>query len=92
MSIENLIALFKNNIWLPEDLTDVIWYEDDNYNLCWNSEHNVEDLQNGEGMTYIECVYEAVHVDGYVLYTLGDSCGGKFQAFFSKEKEVEVNG
>jgi hypothetical protein len=43
----------------------------------------MEDLMNGDGQSYSEDSYgDSVTVDGYVLFMLGDSCGGKGQVIF----------
>ena len=75
----------------PEDFTEYHWTIDtDSGCISWNGENNLEDLFNGDGETYSECILEEPQeVDGDVILTIGGSCGGSGQVIFSLSKKVE---
>jgi len=76
---------------LPEDFTEHIWcFTSSGFCVAWNSENNLEDLHNEEGMTFVEEINrEGVEVDGDIIFTLSDSCGGEGQVIFSLRNKVE---
>lgn len=89
-SYEELFSLFSEYITKPADLTQAIWY--DNFGeITWNLENNIKDLMNYEGDTYSENGGGLVELNGYALYTLSDSCGGYFQAFFDLSKKLDYD-
>jgi len=78
-------------ITMPEDCTNYIWNFDGN-TVSWNSENNEEHLFNGEGETYSEMnLDEPQELDGYMIVTLSDSCGGSGQCIFDLSKRVNYN-
>lgn len=81
---KELFQKFDEYLVKPELFLDDIWYQDmvGGY-VHWNSQGNVEDLLNGDGETFSEDSYgDPITVDGYVLFMLSDSCGGKGQVIF----------
>lgn len=80
---KELFQKFDEYLVKPELFLDDIWYQDTNGYVHWNSQGNMDDLMNGDGESYSEDSYgDSVTVDGYVLFMLGDSCGGKGQVIF----------
>ena len=89
-SSEDLIKMFSDYIWKPLNLTEHDWFIDSAGNISWNEESNIDDLMNEDGETYSAYIYEQVDVDGYMLVTISDDCGGKNQAFFDKMREIDA--
>jgi hypothetical protein len=85
---KQLLELFEEHIYFPEDHTKVCWTE--NYGtISYNKENNVEDLLDGNGETYSGEVREdLIEIDGYVMYLLDSSCGFDYQAIFSLALKV----
>lgn len=80
---KQLLELFKEHIYFPEDHTKVCWTENGG-EISYNKENNVEDLLDGNGETYSGEVREGpIEIDGYVMYLLDSSCGFDYQAIFS---------
>lgn len=89
-SYEELFNLFSEHITKPEDLTQAVWY--DNFGtVSWNLENDIHDLMSGQGDTYEESASSSAKLGGYILYTLSDSCGGYFQAFFDLSKKLDYD-
>lgn len=85
----DIYKLFEDGIWKPEDLTSYIWCAD-NYEVSWNTDNNLEDLEESNGMTYSGEIYgEGEERDFYVILTLRDGCGGMFQAIFDLRNKQE---
>ncbi|MNX90370.1 hypothetical protein D3C86_1224160 [compost metagenome] len=84
----NVYEVFKEYIWLPDDLTDCLWYEEYR-TVYWTEGDCLKDLFNGDGDTYSCEVYSQVEKDGYVMYTLFDGCGNKVQSIFSLDKKQD---
>ena len=88
-NVSEIISKFDGHLVKPDLFLDDPWFEEHG-NVSWNSENNIEDLINGDGHTYSECSYgEAVEMDGHVLFTLGDSCGGQGQAIFNLNNKID---
>ena len=81
--MNDVYELFKEHIYLPDDFTEVVWYED-NGTVCWNSDGSVEDLVNGNGDTY-QCEIRGggIVIDKYIMFLLDSGCGYNYQAIFS---------
>lgn len=86
---KQLLELFEEHIYFPEDHTKVCWTE--SYGtISYNKENNVEDLIDGNGETYSGEVREGpIEIDGYAMYLLDSSCGFDYQAIFSLALKVE---
>lgn len=84
----NVYEVFKDHIWLPDDLTDCLWYEE-HRSVYWTEGDCLKDLFNGDGDTYCCEVYSQIEKDGFVMYTLFDHCGNKVQSIFSLEKKQD---
>ena len=82
----DVIKLFEEHIWKPEDFTELYWFEE-NYDVYWNEDNNITDLIDISGQTYSGYVSEETVLDGYVLFTLSDGCGGQYQAIFDLNKK-----
>lgn len=97
--MSDIYELFKEHIELPDDLTKVIWFED-NGTISWNIDGSVEDLVNEDGNTYqCEIRGQGVVIDNLIIFTLDSGCGYYYQAIFSlsnkrayEELEEEVFG
>ena len=86
---KQLLELFEEHIYFPEDHTKVCWIEDRG-TISYNKENNVENLLDGNGETYSGEVREGpIEIDGYVMYLLDSSCGFDYQAIFSLALKVE---
>lgn len=84
----DVYELFKEEIWMPDDFTYCIWY-DNGEELSWNIENNIEDLENGDGDTYCGEVLVNLVKGDYALYVLNDGCGNKYQAIFDLRNKKE---
>lgn len=91
MSYLNALELLKEHLVMPEDLTECKWFHDtQSDSVSWTTEEDIDMLYDGEGETFSEISLEGVvEVDGYVLFTLSDSCGGSGQVIFSETNKVE---
>ena len=89
--ITNIYEVFKDEIWQPEDLTKVLWYEDADCNIVYSTDGIIENLFNGDGDTYSYGVYPVATKGDLRLVVLTDDCGqDSFQAIFSlKNKQDE---
>lgn len=92
MTYQEVFNLFYEHIEKPVDLTDCIWFEENQDYICWNEENNLEDLLNIEGNTYQEDILKVVEIGGYTLYTLPTLGGGTFQAIFDLSKKQDAAG
>ena len=80
----NIYEVFKDEIWQPEDLTKVLWYEDVDCNIVYNEDGCIENLFNGDGNTYSYGSYHITTKGDLHLVVLTDDCGhDSFQAIFS---------
>lgn len=85
-----IINKFNEHLVKPDLFLDDPWFVHNNGAVSWNSENNIEDLIEGDGQTYTEESYgESVEIDGYVLFTLGDSCGGQGQVIFNLNNKID---
>lgn len=91
MTIEKeVIQKFDEHLVKPDLFLEEFWFEDKYGNVHWNGENNIDDLINGDGDTYSECSYsDSVEIDGFVLFTLGDSCGGQGQTIFKLSNKID---
>lgn len=85
MSFKDAVAALREHIWEPEDYTyaawkreygGVTWFEGDWDDECNDESYFSERLRN---------VHES---NGYMIGTLDDGCGGRYQAIFDLSKEV----
>lgn len=87
---KEVIQKFDDHLVKPELFLEQIWFEQKYGNVHWNGENNIDDLINGDGDTYSGDVRAgAVEVDGYVLYTLGNDCGGESQLVFKLSNKID---
>ncbi len=87
---DEIINKFNEHLVKPDLFLGDPWFVHDNGAVSWNSENNIDDLINGDGQTYTESSYEdSVEIDGHVLFTLGDSCGGQGQVIFSLNNKID---
>jgi hypothetical protein len=91
MSYLNALEVLKEHLVMPEDLTECKWFHDTQSNsVSWTSEEDIDMLYDGAGETFSEASLEGVvEIDGYVLFTLSDSCGGSGQVIFLASNKVE---
>lgn len=92
MNIEKEVTQkFYEHLVKPELFLEEIWFEEKYGNVHWNGENNVDDLINGDGDTYSgEVRTDAVEIDGYVLYTLSNDCGGESQLIFKLSNKIHT--
>ncbi|MNR21141.1 hypothetical protein D3C85_1380250 [compost metagenome] len=82
----NLIELFKDEIWKPEDYTSS-WWQKTSWGIRWSEEgDNPDEWEDEYSSERTRCKVER---DGFILIELDDDCGGIYQAFFDKSKEVK---
>lgn len=83
------LELFQEERWAPEDNTRAYWYE--KWGEFFYSENDdIADPDEWDGGGYSsERVRSRVVKGDYLLVDLDDSCGGKFQAIFSLNKELK---
>ena len=75
---------------IKPDVIEQIWFEDSHGVVSWNGENNIDDLLNGDGNTYSgEIRIEGIEIDGHVLYTLNNDCGGEEQVIFSIANKID---
>ena len=84
--MSDVIKLFDEHIWKPEDFTELYWFEE-NYDVYWNEDNNIADLIAISGQTHSGYVSEEVVIDNYVLTSLDVGCGGRYQAIFDLNKK-----
>lgn len=91
MTIEKEVTQkFDDHLVKPDLFLEEIWFEHCNGSVSWNSENSIDDLINGDGQTYCEESYaDSVEIDGFVLFTLGDSCGGQGQVIFKLSNKID---
>lgn len=83
------LDLFEDNVWKPEDNTDCFWYRKyGGFYYSLNGEDSTDPEQWCEGGYSSERVRQYVEKGDYVLVTLGDCSGWRYQAIFSKDKEI----
>lgn len=67
---------------------DTIWTFDSKYKISYNTDDGIEDLENGEGMTYsVELLDGWTKHDGYLIANCNDGCGNTITYFFNLGKE-----
>lgn len=90
MQYADLIDLFIADIETPQDLTDVYWYKNSWGGLHYSGSKDSANPNTWEGGGYHSDVnYNDVERGVYLLTTLDDGCGGKFQAFFSFYNQID---
>ena len=73
------------------EIVDNIWLRDDYSSFCWNTDDNLDDLENGDGNTYSVETFEGFsEYDGYVVVNAHNGCGQTITYFFNKEKEIKI--
>lgn len=72
------------NIEVIEDF----WYRD-SYGIGWNTDGNLEDLEDGNGNTYsMEYESQGKDFEGYFVVNGNDGCGNTVTYLFNLDKEV----
>jgi len=85
----NLYETFKDEIWQPEDYTNRFWYER-TWGIGWSEEGETQLHPEDWSDSYDSDRVRDKTVRGdYMLVTLDDGCGGRYQAFFSLKKKVD---
>lgn len=86
----DIYKLFEKETWTPDDRTAYIWYKVAIDELSFNKDDDVNNLMNGDGLTYSYNVISEVERDGFVIFTLQNDYGGEsFQAIFDLSKKVD---
>lgn len=84
MNMQWYLTEFGDNVWTPTDYTDRYWSKD-SWGISWTEE-------GGEYDDDFECSSDRVRdiymTNAYMLCTLDDGCGGRYQAVFDLTKEV----
>lgn len=72
------------------EIVDCCWAEDGYPSVCWNTDDNEDDLENGDGNTYsIELIGGQSEYDGYRVVNGHTGCGETVTYFFNLEKEAK---
>lgn len=89
---ERLEALEEELQYYPYMNTiNCIWYKDDN-SIYWNTDNNLEDLENQGGNTYSGEINEGIiEIDECTLSNLDNGCGQTITYVFLKDKEVKFD-
>lgn len=84
-----IISKFDEHLIKP-DIIEQVWFEDNYGVVSWNGENNIDDLLNDNGDSYSGAVrIEGIEIDGHVLYTLGNDCGGEEQLIFNVNNKID---
>lgn len=73
----------------PIDGTTYLWLYD-NTELSYNTESNLEDLENGDGDTYSDYVQELEKFNGLTIFKMSDGCGGEYKIILKDSNRVEI--
>lgn len=82
------LEIFKEDVWLPQDLTRVHWYRAHG-EFYYSEDGDPPNPEEWSDRYSSDRVREYVtRGRDYVLVTLDDDCGGQFQAILLRSKEV----
>ena len=84
-------SLLERLQYLPYMVTiDKMWYQSET-EFCWNTDNNLEDLENRDGNSYsTEVLSVPFEEDGCIIVNGDNGCGETITYVFLKDKEVKV--
>jgi hypothetical protein len=83
------LALFENDVWLPHDQIGSYWYRRGS-DFYYSESGDVADPDDWDGGGYAsERVRSFVTAGDYVLVSMDDCSGGKYQAIFKRDMEIK---
>ena len=90
MNYLELVDLFSTEINTPEDNTEAYWYKSEDGDIHYSEKGDGPNPNNWTGGGYSSdgatCYFERVD---YAIVTMGDGCGGEYQAFFALDKQID---
>lgn len=91
MSISKLKEIL-NEIDYPVlmEIVDCMWTRMDGCGIYWNTDNNIDDLEEGDNNTYSTEDFEGeLEFDGYLVVNGNNGCGQTITYFFNLSKEVK---
>lgn len=91
MSYEVALEQFRGSIWKPDDYTRAFWKRD-TWGVSWSENDEEDENPVFWGESYSSDIFrEVIESGGYVLATVEDGCGGRYQIIFSADMEIQDN-
>lgn len=86
MSFKHAVNALREHIWNPEDYTASAWKREFGGITWFDGDWDDDDDSESYSSDHFRNVHEC---DGYVIGTIDDYCGGRYQAIFDLSKEVK---